>query len=120
MSPSPKDSTMATLLVTCQDRPGIVAALSQLLFALGINILDAQVFTWRNNVALDIFKVQPPPDPISESDKWEKTRRHLSQALEGDLDLSGRLLSRMKGYRPPRPAAMDRPRRIQVRHRGLS
>ena len=72
------------------------------------------MFTWRNNIALDIFKVQPPPDPIFESDKWEKTRRHLSQALEGDLDLSGHLQSRMKSYRPPRPAAMDRPRRIQI------
>ena len=40
-----KDSTTATLLVSCSDRPGLVAALSQLLFALGLNILDADQHT---------------------------------------------------------------------------
>ena len=39
------DSTTATLLVSCDDRPGLVAALSQLLFALGLNILDADQHT---------------------------------------------------------------------------
>lgn len=45
MAPPPKDSTTATLLVSCDDRPGLVAALSQLLFALGLNILDADQHT---------------------------------------------------------------------------
>ncbi len=45
MAPSTSDSTMATLLVSCDDRPGLVAALSQLLFALGLNILDADQHT---------------------------------------------------------------------------
>jgi len=40
-----QDSTTATLLVACDDRPGLVAALSQLLFALGLNILDADQHT---------------------------------------------------------------------------
>ncbi|MBJ18215.1 MAG: formyltetrahydrofolate deformylase [bacterium] len=40
-----KGSTTATLLVSCDDRPGLVAALSQLLFALGLNILDADQHT---------------------------------------------------------------------------
>lgn len=45
MPSPPKDSTTATLLVSCSDRPGLVAALSQLLFALGLNILDADQHT---------------------------------------------------------------------------
>lgn len=45
MAPPAKDSTAATLLVSCEDRPGLVAALSQLLFALGLNILDADQHT---------------------------------------------------------------------------
>ena len=45
MTLPPKDSTTATLLVSCGDRPGLVAALSQLLFALGLNILDADQHT---------------------------------------------------------------------------
>jgi len=45
MSPPPTDSTLATLLVSCEDRPGLVAALAQLLYALGLNILDADQHT---------------------------------------------------------------------------
>ncbi len=37
--------TTATLLASCDDRPGLVASLSQLLFALGLNILDADQHT---------------------------------------------------------------------------
>jgi len=39
------DPTTATLLACCDDRPGLVAALSQLLYALGLNILDADQHT---------------------------------------------------------------------------
>ena len=45
MTSSSKNPTAATLLVSCADRPGLVAALSQLLFALGLNILDADQHT---------------------------------------------------------------------------
>ncbi|MFP6656509.1 MAG: formyltetrahydrofolate deformylase [Myxococcota bacterium] len=42
---SPTVPTTATLLASCDDRPGLVASLSQLLFALGLNILDADQHT---------------------------------------------------------------------------
>ena len=41
----PGQPTTATLLACCDDRPGLVAALSQLLYALGLNILDADQHT---------------------------------------------------------------------------
>lgn len=108
--------TSDTRIVTicAQDQPGLFSRIAGVFTLNGINILDAQAFTWRNNIALDIFKVKPPPDPIFEADKWEKTRQHLVQTLEGSLDLAARLQPRMKGYRSPRPAAMDRPQRIEI------
>jgi formyltetrahydrofolate deformylase len=39
------ESTQATLLVTCEDRPGLVAALSHVLYSLGLNIVDAAQHT---------------------------------------------------------------------------
>ena len=111
----PAMSTDTRIVTLCgKDQPGLFSRIAGVFTLNGINILDAQVFTWRNNVALDIFKVQPPPDPIFESDKWDRTEQHLQAALEGRLDLSARLRSRLKAFRPPRPAAMDRPRRIEV------
>ncbi len=41
MKRSSPESTQATLCVTCDDRPGLVAALSQALYSLGLNIVDA-------------------------------------------------------------------------------
>jgi formyltetrahydrofolate deformylase len=44
--PGPEmEKSTATLLVSCDDRPGLVAALAQLLYALGLNILDADQHT---------------------------------------------------------------------------
>ena len=31
-----------------------------------------QIFTWRNNIALDIFEVKPPLDQIFEKERWEQ------------------------------------------------
>jgi formyltetrahydrofolate deformylase len=42
---SPPSEQLATLLVSCPDRPGIVAALAQLLYGHGANILDADQHT---------------------------------------------------------------------------
>jgi formyltetrahydrofolate deformylase len=41
MSPSPTRENIATLLVTCPDRKGLVAALAQLLYGHGCNLLDS-------------------------------------------------------------------------------
>jgi [protein-PII] uridylyltransferase len=108
--------TSNTRIVTlcAKDQPGLFSRIAGVFTLNKINILDAQIFTWRNNIALDIFKVQPPPDPIFETDKWDRTHQHLVQALRGELDLSARLQSRMNAYRSPRPAAMDRPQRIEI------
>jgi formyltetrahydrofolate deformylase len=43
--PSPEERPTATLLVHCPDRRGIVAALAQLLYGHGANILDADQYT---------------------------------------------------------------------------
>lgn len=45
MTSPTEQPTTATLLASSDDRPGLVAALSQLLFALGLNILDADQHT---------------------------------------------------------------------------
>ena len=41
MIPQTKDSNTARLLISCPDRPGIVAAVSQFLYSHGANILDS-------------------------------------------------------------------------------
>jgi len=45
MTMASEESNRATLLVTCDDRPGLVAALAQVLYAQGLNIVDAAQHT---------------------------------------------------------------------------
>lgn len=42
---SPPNADIARLLVTCPDRPGIVAAVSQVLYGAGANILESQQYS---------------------------------------------------------------------------
>ena len=100
--------------VCAQDQPGLFSRIAGVFTLNRINILDAQVFTWRNNTALDIFKVQPPPDPIFEDEKWEKACRDLNLALEGRLDIEANLAAGGRPKRHTRPPAMARPVRVEI------
>ena len=53
-SPSPRSSTIATLLVSCPDRPGLVATLAQVLYGHGANIVHADQHT--DPVSGDFFQ----------------------------------------------------------------
>jgi [protein-PII] uridylyltransferase len=108
------ESDTRIVTICAQDQPGLFSRLAGVFTLNRINILDAQVFTWRNNVALDIFKVQPPPDPIFEDEKWEKARQDLTETLEGRLDLNKRLQSRRRRRPTARPPAMQRPVRVEI------
>ncbi len=100
--------------VCAHDQPGLFSRIAGVFTLNRINILDAQVFTWRNNTALDIFKVQPPPDPIFEDEKWEKARGDLNLALEGKLDIEASLVACGGHKRRGRPPAMARPVRVEI------
>jgi [protein-PII] uridylyltransferase len=80
----------------------------------GINILDVQVFTWKNNVALDIFEVSPPPDPIFEYERWAKAEQSLAKALADEIDLDAELASLLAQHRKPLPVPMHRPSEINI------
>ena len=54
---SPGDST-ARLLVQCPDRPGIVAAVSQFLFAHGANIMQADQFSTAGGAGRFFMRVE--------------------------------------------------------------
>ncbi|MFH1982669.1 MAG: [protein-PII] uridylyltransferase [Pseudomonadota bacterium] len=103
-----------TVTVCAKDRPGLFSKIAGVFTLHNINILDVQVFTWRNNVALDIFEVDPPPDPIFEYERWAKAEKSLADALAGRLDLATALTETLSQRIPRLPAAMDRPLRVTI------
>jgi [protein-PII] uridylyltransferase len=97
-----------------KDRPGLLSKIAGVFTLNNINILDVQIFTWRNNIALDVFEVTPPPDPIFEDERWERARRNLEDALADRLDLGKELIRKENDATPIRPYTAERPTEIVV------
>lgn len=114
------DPSTRTVTICAKDKPGLFSKISGVFTLNGIDILNAQIYTWRNNAALDIFRVKPPPDPIFEVDKWEKAAHHLQEAIEGRLDLCAEVKERIGERRRPRSSLHHRPTKVVIDNRSSS
>lgn len=106
------DSNTRTVAVCAKDRPGLFSRISGVFTLNGIDILNARIFTWKNNIALDVFTVTPPPDLIFESERWQKAAKDLHMALSDRLELSAALSE--KGPIRGREKTENRPNRVEV------
>lgn len=109
----PDDQTR-TITLCARDRPGLLSRVAGVLTLNSIDILDVRIFTWRNNIALDIFKVQAPPDRIFEEERWQRAARHLAAALDDELDISAELTQRQDGFRSIKTLTKDRPQKVLI------
>ena len=108
------DSHTRTVTICARDRPGLFSRIAGVFTLNGMDILEAQIFTWRNHTALDIFQVTPPPDPLFEQERWERAHGHLMDVLSGKLDLKAALRSRNEDILMRRKGEADRPHRVEV------
>ncbi len=103
-----------TVTICAKDRPGLISRIAGVFTLNNIDILDVQIFTWRNNMALDVFEVTPPPDPLFEDDRWKRTCRDLEEALADRLDLGNKLIRKKNDATSIRPYTAERPTEIVV------
>lgn len=103
-----------TITICAKDRPGLLSKIAGVLTLNNINILDVRIFTWRNNIALDIFEVEAPPDKLFEQERWDKAAGQLEAALEGSLDLGRKLKSKQERHQSIRPKTKSRPQHVLV------
>ncbi len=108
------DANTRIVKICAKDRPGLFSKISGIFTLNNIDIIDAQIFTWRNQIALDIFNVKPPPDQLFEDERWECAGKHLQAALSGDLDLAKTLSEKMAVYRSFKTLELKRPHRIVI------
>ncbi len=79
-----------TSVVVCsQDRPGLFASITGVLTALGLDILNARIFTASDKRILDVFRISHHgrPEIVTAEQKWNKFRATLDGVLEGRLDV---------------------------------
>ncbi|MFZ7125137.1 MAG: [protein-PII] uridylyltransferase [Desulfobacterales bacterium] len=108
------DAETRIVTICAQDRPGLFSQIAGIFTLNRINVLDAQVFTWRNNIALDVFKVTPPPDIIFEAERWERAETQLTEALRGRFALREKLDRQLGLGRSMAPSLMGRPQHVQI------
>jgi [protein-PII] uridylyltransferase len=108
------DTNTRIVTICAKDRPGLISKIAGVFTLNNIDILDVQVFTWRNNIALDIFEVSPPPDQIMEAEKWQRTEQHLAAALSGELNLAVALPKKGTVFRNSNIKSHKKPHRVEV------
>jgi [protein-PII] uridylyltransferase len=109
------DTNTRIVTICAKDRPGLISKIAGVFTLNNIDILDVQVFTWRNNIALDIFEVTPPPDQIMEAEKWDRTEKNLVAALSGELNPAAALRKKRTVFRNSTNIKMHKkPHRVEV------
>jgi [protein-PII] uridylyltransferase len=78
------------------DRPGLFSDFAGVMALNNINILSAHIYTWRDETAVDLFKVTKPLDPVHSEEIWEKIRKDLKGTFTGKLSLVYRLSEKAK------------------------
>ncbi len=79
------------ITLACWDRPGLFVLLTGMLWANGINVLSADLYTRDYGVALDILVVDQIPDPLQPERILGTLRRDLEQVLTGQVTLESML-----------------------------
>ncbi|MBU1569787.1 MAG: [protein-PII] uridylyltransferase, partial [Proteobacteria bacterium] len=110
----PLESNTRVVTICAKDRPGLFSKIAGIFTLNSLDILDARINTWENNIALDIFTLKPPVDQIFEEEKWTRTKENLESALSGRLDLSVALKEKVSGRSHFKPHIMGKPHKVVV------
>jgi len=102
------------LTFVAKDRPGLFSEISGVLALRNINILSADIYTWRDGSAVDVFNVSPPLDPLHPHETWRKVKTDLELCLRGDSSLCYHLSRKRCAY----PPTVVRPPWVRVDNTG--
>lgn len=105
------DGSASEVTVYTPDRRALFSKLAGALAASGCNILDARIFTLRNDMALDVFRVQDTAGgALATLRKEERVQKSIEKTLDGKLDPTDAIARNQGGptqrtrqfYVPPR------------------
>jgi [protein-PII] uridylyltransferase len=73
-----------------------------------------QAYTWKNGIALDIFKVEPPPEQLFEDERWQRVEKNLEAVLAGILDLQSEMSKKAVITKREETFVSIRPNRVVI------
>ncbi|MDR3567115.1 MAG: [protein-PII] uridylyltransferase [Syntrophobacteraceae bacterium] len=78
----PIEGEMWQITVATRDKPGLFALITGVLWARGLNILSADIFTREPGVVCDVLRVEKIPDPLHAGELWSRVQVDFGRALE--------------------------------------
>jgi len=90
------DAEMWQITIATNDRPGLFATITGVLWLRGLNILSADIFTRESGVALDVLMVERLPDPLHPQELWDKIEHDLIRSLADRAHLDELLCDKRK------------------------
>ncbi len=109
-----------TVTICAKDRPGLFSKIAGVFTLNNINILDVHANTWKNEIALDIFKVEPPPEQLFEDERWQRVGKNLEAVLAGEMDLQAEMSKKEILGKRNEAFVSIRPNRVAVDNEGSS
>ncbi len=107
--------------IAAPDQPGLFAVMAGVLALHDLNILSAEVLTWKGPagwrggpIAVDVFVVEEPGEGLYLDDLWQRIRRAIAYALTGKLALEYRLEQKRESPLSKRSAAPKGRRKVRV------
>ena len=82
-----KSAPVTRVLLCTYDRPGLFSKMVGVFTLNNVDVLSGNIFTLKNGLALDIYEVTNPLDPLREKEMWGKIYRNIEEAVEGRLPL---------------------------------
>ncbi len=111
-----KDELSNTRIITvcAKNMPGLFSKIAGVLTLNSIDILDVQVYTWKNDIAFDVLRVTPPKDLIFEDEKWMDISKELNAVLVHNINLSAKIYNKIHQAKPLKTYTFKKPLQINV------
>jgi [protein-PII] uridylyltransferase len=97
-----------------RDRPGLFSLIAGVLALNGINILSSEIYTWRDQTAVDLFRVMLPDAGRPPEEMWSKVDQDLKGALAGRFSPAERLERKAAPSILSRPGRPHRPVEVRI------
>lgn len=110
-------SGYSELIVCSRDQPGLYGKIAGCVTAAGINIIASQVYTTKDGIALEAYRVTTPPGLAQEHEEyWKRFEGTLNGVLEGEIDLGKRLRDTRRPLFARRVIASGKPASVSIRN----
>ncbi|SDK58206.1 UTP--GlnB (protein PII) uridylyltransferase, GlnD [Maridesulfovibrio ferrireducens] len=86
------------IVITARDQDFLFAAQAGVLALHSINILSADIFSWSDGTAVNIFTVESPSAESAPTDLWARVERAIMYAMTGRLSLDYRLHKKRNSF----------------------